>query len=442
MFDKRKIYEVTGTNQSTRDEKSPASGLERAAVTLFTRAFFASHSSLEFGEKIDEFVDKIIIAYAARHGRNHFPAEVMLHLIPNDLLDRLPLDYGSTRITTTEDPLKIQVMYWDQQGAFFEDVLEKKDLLQIFAFARQRFQKALIEKGQAHLHVVDKQPPFKPSLQRLHSGKIFKSGKMRRFNIELLSTALEALFQLPERSPYLLYPNTTIDAQLSDRDDVDRLYGDQIQTEVDLLTLKECIDRESISMPRALLIIADAIRGLIFLAQHDLRLSDLDASNIGVDPKTGRGVLFDYDGLRESGEESYYLAKSTHIPPEIVLERDQQGLPTVTTPVPLREKYQVYEIGQTLEEIFFRYSSAEKPRYWQEHVKRGSDLNRLIARMTHSSSSARPALTEVLRTLNEIQAVYREDLLSENFAEDQAEFTPTLVESPRKRTQRGYVVSA
>lgn len=159
--------------------------------------------------------------------------------------------------------------------------------------------------------------------------------------------ALDNLYAIKERSPFIAYHHRK-------RDPETRL---EILKEIPIDTIKKRIEKREKDRPpfeEVMQQFLDNVRGLEFLIKNGFALSDLSIDNLGINTETGRGNLFDLDGILKQ-EDVYsfeYVAKRDHVPPEITENREQAYLN-----IPKRELQSVYELGISLKKILNTYSA-------------------------------------------------------------------------------------
>lgn len=420
MFPRRRIEEIGSRDPEARWGRDRSVLREFEAMQAIQQAFFGSETTHDFQEEMDAFVDAMAKLYLEHQTQNQStPEEWVLHILPNHLLDHLPAKFCGIRIDRSGvDQTKIS--YQSEEGAVYEDVIDLGELKRIFGVVRQKLQDRIKEKGLESIHVVDKRYSANGPM-RLHDQKIYRR---KRDFIPQHAEALRELYGLPERSRYLRYP-----AMFKDVDSRGEETGGLIRTELDMMTVAEGLEKRTLSLPRVLLVVADTIRGLLFLERHHLRLSDLDFSNMGIDLETGRGTLFDYDGLVIDGAFAPYPAKPSHTPPELVRELDELGMPIGVSATVMNEKHAVYEIGVSLSRLWEPYfvrsrgSLVRRPAYFMKREDH-SALYAFIRRMKGDDPLKRPTLLEVLEKLDAVCRPYLAYLQEEDIVRNQTQTTP------------------
>ena len=406
MFPRHRIEVIGSPEVDDRWAGDRDISVEKQAIEALQKAFFFSPSALDFEENIEEFIKGMEASYKNQEHSSRTPEEWVMYVMPDFLLEQFPTEFcGVAMERVSSEEMKLS--YKDEAGGAHEERVSIKELKRLFRTLRQRLQERLLQKGMDALHVVDKEYA-RGRVMRLHDNKVYRGGRTN-YAFDHVAEVVDKLYRLPERSPYLYYPDLVRG--------VDR-FGDQdgrlVRTELPMTTVSEALRAGTISWPHALFVVADVVRGLLFLKRNGLYLSDLDFSNMGVDLRTGRGMLFDYDGLTEEGDLFIYPAKSTHIPTELALERDEQGAPLAAMPAVKNEKHAVYELGVSLSRLWKPYfmRSQGKLVLCEPFFKRRQDQEDLYAfidRMKDDDPLMRPALVEVLEQLD---AAYRPYLAS------------------------------
>lgn len=188
-------------------------------------------------------------------------------------------------------------------------------------------------------HFISKTHPKKKNIAYLEQGGVRKDnryGSHPEF-IAKNTIALEKLYALKDRSPYILYGLTHKDPGS----------GDEIQTYHDIEILEQYKKSGNSPLP-AFCALRDAVRGAKFLSDNGLIITDLSDDNIAVNKQQRTGYLFDFDGLISKGEKMpFYAAKTSqtayhnlYCPPEWF-----KGVDTAN------EGFSLYELGATLVEI-------------------------------------------------------------------------------------------
>lgn len=230
----------------------------------------------------------------------------------------------------------------------------------------------------------------KGGVRELDTGQAFKPGTGFESETEADRNnrliALTDLYTIPDhRSPYLMYSIVKIDTSTQERG------GAQVQQLIRFETLQdklEADEREPGSLPakKAFGYLRDGMRAACFLIAHNLRLSDLAPANIAIDQAADRGMLFDFDMLRQAGDTtSIYPARPFYYPPERI-----SGAPG-----PIEEAQMVYEFGMGLKQLMSHYSKTG-----QSYPRVGL----MAERMTTRDPTARPTLAGAVETLEPILA--------------------------------------
>lgn len=241
----------------------------------------------------------------------------------------------------------------------------------------------------------------------LHDGRVLKMARDNNPNLEPEPEedkkgrleALTHLFGLRERSPYIAYQILGIELTTEAHE------GSEIQRKIEITTLDKLLeDTRAVSLNKALGYVRDAMQGAQFLVDHDMRMTDFAPDNIGIDLVNGRGMLFDYDGLRM--KDHIVKGYATHIgycPPERIPPRqkgeeildDFDRIVALFGPVPpqikgpIQPQEMIYEFGSLIETVLKKYG--------QESL---ADIL-LVRRMHDHNPANRPSFLEVRRALEE-----------------------------------------
>lgn len=258
------------------------------------------------------------------------------------------------------------------------------------------------------LHVVSKQLTSDRRVWEVHDEKILKlaidhdpEGQSEtEENKENRLEALQQLFGLPERSPFIAYQVLNMEFTTAPFE------GLEVQRKLHMQTVDEILNKENVPPLKDVLRYAlDGMRGAAFLVDHGLRLTDFSPHNISIDLSRDRGFLFDYDGLRT---EEYILAGGlvTHKgyqPPERLLPSPatreigdppptldpHTGLP-VPIEGPITPAEMIYEFGCLLQDILKRYPESNRT------------LEPLITRLRQRKPSNRPTFPEAIAELESL----------------------------------------
>ncbi len=219
--------------------------------------------------------------------------------------------------------------------------------------------------------------------------------------------ALRVLFDSPERSPNLAYHVAYLEERKGKR------RGEEIQHELSMMSLNDIVkDRQrEFPLQRVLAILLGAMRGVQFLIDHDLRLTDLALQNIVYNEITGEGMLFDYDALRtKDAVLSVYLGRvdSGYIPPERLntitiskIQPQKQKSPLIiqkSNPKDyarlqtIQESDMVFEFGVSLRKCLEAYGE-KSPE---------SEVVMLAADMTNIQYRERPMLKDAIARLEHL----------------------------------------
>lgn len=433
MFPHRRIEVIGSPEVNDRWAGDRDISVEKQAIEALQKAFFFSPSALDFEENIEEFIKGMEASYKNQEHSSRTPEEWVMYVMPDFFLEQFPTEFcGIAMERVSSEEIKLSCK--NEEGEALEETVSINELRRLFRALRQRLQERLSQKGMDALHVVDKEYA-RGRVMRLHDNKVYRGGRMD-YAFDHVAEVVDKLYHLPERSPYLYYPDLVWG--------VDRFgYQDSrlIRTELPMTTVSEALRAGTISWPHVLLLVADVVRGLLFLKRNGLYLSDLDFSNMGVDLRTGRGMLFDYDGLTEEGDLFVYPAKSTHIPTELVLERDEQGAPLAVMPAVKNEKHAVYELGVSLNRLWRPYFMRSQGRLvlcepFFKSRQDQEDLYAFIDRMKDDDPLARPVLVEVLERLDAAYRPYLVSLREENMWENLSKNPPDeLIERASNASQ-------
>lgn len=155
---------------------------------------------------------------------------------------------------------------------------------------------------------TERESQLSRKVSELHDEKILK--KPRRDGVEWQraklanNRALQELYALPKRSPYLAYPIREMEEGL----------GVQIQKKMDMTTLWEIMGSGPLPpIHDVIRYFTDALRGMDFLWDYGFELSDLGLENYGVDNSKNKGFLFDYDYLYKRDEHPQNFGPSKEI---------------------------------------------------------------------------------------------------------------------------------
>lgn len=183
--------------------------------------------------------------------------------------------------------------------------------------------------------------------------------------------ALHKLYELDEKCPYLAYPIEKI-ANVGD------LNSFEIQTYMNMVTLEDLLNLASEQQPskyKLLSYLLDAMRGLQFLLDNGLVLSDFRLKNIGVNLDTDKGMLFDFDSLYQKGDKAIYLSHPDQRPEEV----DGQDI------IEFKESYMVHELGVTILQM------------WEQVEFEG--LKTFAEKMSSEDPDERPQLDECIKKI-------------------------------------------
>ncbi|MEK7583569.1 MAG: serine/threonine-protein kinase [Patescibacteria group bacterium] len=234
--------------------------------------------------------------------------------------------------------------------------------------------------GEHSIHLITE--ALNHSVHKLHGERILKNvrsmgGHRDPEGKHARNKALARLFSISDHSPYILYHVQEVDNSNS---------GDafEIQNKESFKTLEELVisAENQISRKQALQLFTDAVRGVQFLEEHGLVLTDLHECNIAVDEKDRTGKLYDFDGLRISGVPTTYYARLFYAPPE-ARQSHIRGITTAQS---------VYELGKTLDWILGHYDFENS----EPSMKMIIDL---CISMTSKTEAQRPNTATIIQTL-------------------------------------------
>ncbi len=183
--------------------------------------------------------------------------------------------------------------------------------------------------------------------------------------------ALDLLFSLKERSPYLSYamPYRALDPSVCS--------AVIIEQRLSILPLTEAI--QSRTAPELLQYLAHVAHAAQFLIENNLRLSDICPENIFIDLDRNVGILRDYDGLRLANAEGIYIHRRGNYPP---------GRPFLHGPI--SEADMVHELGSSINFVLRR--SKEK----------FESLSLMVSQMLSLNPRNRPLMREVVANLRSL----------------------------------------
>lgn len=211
------------------------------------------------------------------------------------------------------------------------------------------------------------------------SGEKRQKGEKFKEQAELI----KKLYQLKDRSEYIAYLNLHSEANGEGVVEINRKL-ENFETLQDIIRNPD----KKPSFMAALGFVRDAMRGNLFLIQHQLILIDNALDNILV--SNGRGQLFDMDGLRKLNTlTDEDIAKREMIPPEAV--DDDLGPWWASAGLfILGEKYVVFELGKTLYKLGEDYHDSLP------------EISKLISEMTARKPKKRMSLKSAISALEEI----------------------------------------
>lgn len=379
MYTKERIIHV----------EHPDGNFAGKAETLTDSFLFGQET---FGEQVQLFIDDV--RHFISHWKERHPDQephFVLDVLRDTILDDLTVTIGDiTLCPSTANPelfFLVQDHISTTKTHPTSQTISKQELLAVLRQIRRRIKDQLLRSAE-NVHLIERKHGNR--VEGIDGTKVVKHSHPEESEDEALHTkaCLERLLKLPERSPFLAYPRT-----IQDPENTHVMLQEKLRFTT-LFTLLEQSPRPPLSY--TLLIIRDVIAGLEFLSKHDLRLTDIDPANIGVNLETKRGLLFDYDGLRDKDHAAAYMAKPGFHPLEtIAIWNDYPGgFPLVGQETVVEEGHLVYELGQTIAACLNTYS-------FTEQFKPYGDLKKL-SKDCVTDLAYRPSLKEVRERLERI----------------------------------------
>ena len=224
----------------------------------------------------------------------------------------------------------------------------------------------------------------KTHVKQLSEGHVLK--ELPDYQEEENEHALDALYQLQMRSPFIAYHHKVHDEQT----------GLEISKQIPLTNLYSRMQQAARQpFEKSISQFLDNVKGVQFLMQNKFVLSDLSLDNLGIDPVTERGILFDLGGLfkKEDADATRYAVKEQagYAPPEMYFStvRDVPGRFK-------REPQSIFELGVSLRYLLEAY---------KKQVPDQNDLyliaSLLVEAMTNKNPANRPSVEMVLKDLSE-----------------------------------------
>lgn len=344
---------------------------------------------------IDAFADELLEEVARSE---NISRATIIELLRAEALPKGEYGIGKGVLSVRPESSHFIYDYVDETGDH-QVTLPKREFYAYVRALRKRVYEAMQRRNAERMHVLDEL--LSKRVVNTHGEFVLKErSHIGREAIRQIDQALDYLFSLPTRSPYIHYAETIWDGR-----DVSRRI---LERKKNFVTMVDALKTGRVSSLEALQIYIDFVRANGFLVEHGLRCSDLDLLNIGVDPKTHRGFAFDFDGLRLQGRYATYVTKYSHLPPERYdadAPTEFRGytydqIPIVVPSVkywkstPITEAEMVYELGVSLRELLAIIDLSKN----NENLL----FMREIARdMCSEDALDRPDIEEVLRDLTE-----------------------------------------
>jgi len=183
-----------------------------------------------------------------------------------------------------------------------------------------------------------------------------------------------------------------------------------------IVTIQDIFERDdkyNLSLRDKLLALTDCLKGAKFLADNGLTLTDLatrePGRNLGIDMETKKGILFDLDGLLESGKKvSTFLcainedksANTSLVAPEYLATASKgEGINTDTESM-------IWEMGNNI----YRLAERELGKLWskgnffshQRMINLWEKMKDFSLKMTEEKPDQRPAFDVCINKLKEI----------------------------------------
>lgn len=384
---------------------------------------FLLDDPLTFGQAVERVIDEIQTLQSSSHEASH-DRDVdafILHLIPDDLFDqfhdvRETDEYIVYPATKMMDMVKIV-----RKADKYETTFSQDELRALMRHVREKIAERLQQRQLDDVYVVDRSFADGKA-ETLHGGKVFKRGLTAKdapldYFKPSYDAAIKRLYALPERSPYLSYPDIAVDARGNAY--VDR----QIRSVIDFVTLEQFAMKENLPPFRSSLsAVRDVIKGVIFLWEHGLSITDLDPENIAIRPD-GTGMLFDYGTLATREEGGMYLAKRGFHPPDVSRRFSRRSFERKPSDA-------AFELGTTLHALVQRY-------YFHERVSTTifDRVRGLSYKLTDDDPERRLSLEDAVTRLDKIiDEIQREESHAPSKEAGalpaDARVTPSLAPSP------------
>ncbi len=413
--------------------------LEKAAIQEMLRLFIDTPDwDLGGLEKaVMRFADKLSVLAQHEDDTGASVRQFIIFGLEDDILERLPISTDRFKLSPSSDPKYIQVH--DKLLAESMDI-EKILITSALRRVRQGAQDILTSEYGDNVHIVDRQH-HKSGAYSLHDNKLLKENVFFAQDAESRYKALQKLFGMEERSPYLAYPaSPSIDAEGTEDMRYLPNFAKQftLNGRMDFYTLKDVLTDPHSTVNLALKAVQGALRGLIFLKKHGLWLTDLDPSNIAIRPYSKTGFLFDYDGLIEHGVTSAYPTKRGYIPPsQVGAVYGEDSYPKSITLV--EEKNLTHELSVVFKEIITRFDTGHTNKELKALVRLADD-------MREPDSGPGLSLEECLARLEPILASFERQAFeifpvrenTPSAREELLSYTKTIPNGVRRQTIQAY----
>ena len=403
MSEKRRVVYSGGHDDLRRDEG------------YFRPLFLNAKSPLDLD--IEQAVESLL-AREREIAQSDSPTEYILGVLSDDFDPNTSFRWNYQGEIwswhVSEDGKGINFYRRDEGG---EEILEAsfdtQEIKAYFSKFRDRVQDRFRAKGVDNWHVLGKQ--LGRAVHHLHADYVVREAE-RGFESRFRRSQnnKEALYALPEKSPYIFYPQT-IRAENK---------AIVLERKRDFSTLIKLIQEKRVTAPEALCIYRDFLLAQDFIIKHDFRCTDLDLSNIGVDARTGQGFAFDFDGLVRANQDEFYMAKLSHYPPERRVGRERDEGDFYGEPIVYPDGFHqdevttaemVYELGMALLQL-----ANEVPFDSIEQQDLVLDLSR---EMRRRKPAERPRLIAVIDRIEKIiQIIAPAKTVPENVSPVQARF--------------------
>lgn len=150
-------------------------------------------------------------------------------------------------------------------------------------------------------------------------------------------------------------------------------------------------EKSSAMTRQALGIIRDCMVGAAYLEDHGVVLQDINLGNLGIDRETGKGILFDLDGLAVDGSKLQYRMLPTrkdddsYVPPELKEKNDGK----------IHSGEMTYQFGNCLRKVISHTAFSCPPEL-------EAKLKKLTRRMMLRQPAERGTLAAAIQELNDL----------------------------------------